>query len=125
MVGLVIREYLSRLRTLDRYIGGFDVVIVGAGPAGMFAAYELAEAGGFKVALLDGGLRASQRVCPLQTPLEKCTFCVPCHIMYGIGGAGTLSSGLINLRPDVGGDLHELMGDWDKAAELINYIDSI
>jgi Uncharacterized FAD-dependent dehydrogenases len=51
----------------------------------MFAAYELAEACCFRVALLDGGLRASSRTCPLQTPLQRCTFCVPCHIMYGVG----------------------------------------
>lgn len=121
----MISRYLARLKALDRYIGSFDAAIVGAGPAGLFAAYEMAEAGGLRVALIDGGLRASQRACPLQTPLEKCTFCVPCHIMYGVGGAGALSSGLVNLRPDVGGDLHELVGDWDKAQALIDYVDSI
>jgi Uncharacterized FAD-dependent dehydrogenases len=64
----VISQYLTRLKTLDAYVGRFDVVIVGAGPAGMFAAYELAEAGGLRVALLDGGLRASSRRAPCRPP---------------------------------------------------------
>lgn len=52
-------------------------------------------------------------------------FCNPCHITYGIGGAGTYSSGIINLRPDIGGELHEIMRSWDKAQELIDYVDQI
>jgi len=59
------------------------------------------------------------------SPKEKCTFCMPCHITYGIGGAGTYSSGTINLRPDIGGDLHELLKSWDKAQALIDYVDSV
>ncbi len=105
-----------------------DVTIIGAGPAGLFAAYELAASGAaekFKVVLLDRGVRASKRVCPLMSPKEKCTFCMPCHITYGIGGAGTYSSGTINLRPDIGGDLHELLKSWDKAQALIDYVDSV
>ncbi len=108
----------------------FDVAIVGAGPAGLFAAYELA--GKARVALIDKGLRARQRRCPLieselkhnLTPV-KCVRCSPCHVMYGVGGAGALSSGTINLRPDVGGDLHKLLGSWSKAEELIRYVDSV
>ena len=109
-----------------RDLGKTKVAIIGAGPAGLFAAYELAKSGyGHMVTLIDGGLRAQQRICPLQTPLSKCTFCQPCHIIYGIGGAGTLSSGLINLHPAIGGDLHELVGSWDEAEKLIDYIDSV
>jgi len=106
-----------------------DVVIIGAGPAGLFAAYELAQKingkGNYKILLVDKGVRAIKRACPLLSPKEKCTFCNPCHINYGIGGAGTYSSGIINLRPDVGGDLHELVKSWDKAQGLIDYIDQI
>jgi uncharacterized FAD-dependent dehydrogenase len=106
----------------------YDVVIVGAGPAGLFAAYEIANLKvnkDLKVLLIDKGTRPLKRTCPLLTPKEKCTFCNPCNITYGIGGAGTFSSGIINLRPDIGGELHELMKSWDKAQELIDYIDEI
>ncbi len=105
----------------------FDVSIVGAGPAGLFAAYELAtrSKGKLRAVLIDKGPRAKERVCPLMHKFTQCTFCKPCHVLHGIGGAGALSSFLVNLRPDVGGDLHELLGDWDKAEELIKYVDSI
>jgi len=106
----------------------YDVLIVGAGPAGMFAAHELAVLGEgkLKVGIIEKGYYARQRKCPLQEPkVGKCTYCEPCHILYGVGGAGTLSSGLINLRPDVGGELHELVGSWEKAWELIEYVDQI
>ena len=109
----------------------YDVVIVGAGPAGLFAAYELAnlkssEKGkDLRILLVDKGTRPLKRTCPLLTPKEKCTFCDPCNITYGIGGAGTFSSGIINLRPDIGGELHELMRSWDKAQELIDYVDEV
>jgi len=105
----------------------FDIAIVGAGPAGLFAALEIAKIaeGKVKTVLIDKGARASKRFCPLLSPKEKCTFCIPCHITYGIGGAGTYSSGIINLRPDIGGDLHELLGSWDEAQKLIDYVDQL
>ncbi|RLG89517.1 MAG: FAD-dependent oxidoreductase [Thermoprotei archaeon] len=104
----------------------FDIAIIGAGPAGLFAAYELATRARSKVrvVLVDKGPRASERSCPLITE-GKCIFCKPCRVLHGVGGAGALSSFLINLRPDIGGDLHELLGDWDEADNLIKYVDSI
>ena len=106
----------------------YDVAIIGAGPAGLFAAYELAKMKGNRdvsVLLIDKGLRPLRRTCPLFTPKEKCTFCNPCNITYGIGGAGTFSSGIINLRPDIGGELHEITRSWEKAEELIEYVDRV
>ncbi len=109
-----------------------DVAIVGAGPAGLFAAYELATAsrGRLRVAMIEQGLEASRRICPMNVLASRgrkpvCVGCRPCHVMSGVGGAGTLSSGTINLRPDIGGDLDKLMGSWERADELIKYVDSI
>jgi len=116
------------------YVHEFNVVIVGAGPAGLFAAYELVtnSRGDIKVAVVERGYRASERRCPIVTSeldvdykISGCAMCNPCHIMQGVGGAGALSSGTINLRPDVGGDLDKLIGSWRKAEELIKYIDSV
>ncbi len=107
----------------------YDLVIIGGGPAGLFAAYEIAknlkDGSNYNIVLVDKGVRASKRSCPLLSPKEKCTFCNPCHINYGIGGAGTFSSGIINLRPDIGGELHEILRSWDAAQDLINYVDEV
>ena len=105
----------------------FDVAIVGAGPAGLFAALALASEarrGRARVALIDAGLRVAQRRCPLRIT-GKCAYCKPCHIMHGVGGAGAFSSGIINLRPDVGGELHRLLGSWEKAQRLIDMVDKV
>ena len=102
----------------------YDVAIIGGGPAGLFAAYEIVEnARDVSVVLIDKGYMPRQRHCPL-AKIGRCV-CVPCHITHGIGGAGLFSSGIINLRPDIGGDLQELLNSWDAANLLIDYIDRV
>lgn len=103
-----------------------DVVIIGAGPAGMFAAYEIAynSRGKLSILVIDQGYDVEQRKCPVQN-YKTCTKCPVCSIMSGVGGAGTLSSGLLNLRPDIGGDLIEFTNNESEAWDLVNYVDSI
>lgn len=101
----------------------YDVIIVGAGPAGMFAANELADR--MKVLVIDKGKNVEERICRMENGKNECLQCSPCSILYGSGGSGTLSDGILNLRPDVGGDLAEQTGDSDYAWQLVNHVDEI
>ncbi|MGO9386588.1 MAG: NAD(P)/FAD-dependent oxidoreductase [Methanobacterium sp.] len=96
-----------------------DVLIIGAGPAGLFAASELAEH--LKVIIVDKGRDINSRKC-LALENGSCTKCLPCNITGGVGGAGGLSDGKLNLRPDIGGDLEEFVSH-EEAWAIIHEID--
>lgn len=98
----------------------YDVAIVGAGPAGLFAARELA--GRRRVVVVDEGRGIPDRSCPMEA-FALCRHCQPCGILCGVGGAGTFSDGILNLRPDVGGDLQALTGSGDAAWALVAEVD--
>ena len=101
----------------------YDVIIVGAGPAGIFAALELSDAG-LDVLLLDKGKETSARICPVQEGADHCTYCSPCHLVSGFGGAGAFSDGKLTLSTEVGGHLKELIG-MEQAKNMVDYVDSI
>jgi len=101
----------------------YDVAIVGAGPAGIFASLELCNAG-LDVLLLDKGGEIDTRVCPVQNSSGCCALCSPCHLVSGFGGAGAFSDGKLTLSTQIGGRLKELVG-LDQAQALIDYVDSI
>ena len=99
----------------------YTVAIIGAGPAGLFAAHELAAQGITDVVVIDKGKDIAERQCPMKQ-YTKCFKCDPCSILCGLGGAGGLSDGKLNLRADVGGNLYEFTDDAD---ELVQRIDEI
>ncbi len=103
----------------------YDVIIVGAGPAGIFTAFELIRRGANKkILLIEKGYPIEKRSCP-KIKTKTCVQCKPyCHITTGFSGAGAFSDGKLSLSPDVGGELPELIG-WQTAAELIEYTDRI
>ena len=102
-----------------------DIVIIGAGPAGIFTAMELLRRGSKeKILLLEKGRSIETRKCP-KAQTGRCMNCKPyCHITTGFSGAGAFSDGKLSLSPEVGGDLPQLIGE-DTVQSLIEYTDSI
>ena len=98
----------------------YDVIIIGAGPAGLFAAYELiTKKKDLKILLVDQGKFAENRVCPMNKYGTKCKNCNPCAILSGFGGAGTFSDGKLNFVPKLGkSDLYKYMSS-DEAEKLL------
>ena len=102
----------------------YDLVIVGAGPAGVFTALELIRGGSQKkIIIVEKGIPIEKRTCP-KAKTQKCVNCNPCNITTGFSGAGAFSDGKLSLSYEVGGDLPDLIGA-KKAQELINYTDKI
>ncbi len=104
----------------------YDVIIIGAGPGGIFSAYELTQSNNdLKVAVFEAGHALSKRKCPIDgEKIKSCISCSSCSIMSGFGGAGAFSDGKYNITNDFGGTLHEYIGK-DKALSLMRYVDDI
>ena len=102
----------------------YDVIIIGAGPSGIFCAYELIQKKpGMKILMVEKGRPIEKRVCPKRTT-KACVGCKPCSITTGFAGAGAFSDGKLSLSPDVGGNLPEILG-YDKTVELLKESDNI
>jgi uncharacterized protein len=102
----------------------YDVIIVGGGPAGIFAAYELLCQGEHKILMLEKGNDISKRECPIKKDGLQCRHCKPCSIVCGWGGAGAFSDGKLTLTPDFGGVLEDYR-QREEVRELIHYVDEV
>lgn len=104
----------------------YDVLIIGAGPGGIFSAYELAKLmPGLKIGVFESGNALDKRRCPIDgVKVKSCIGCSSCSIMNGFGGAGAFSDGKYNITNQFGGTLYEYIGK-NKAIELMKYVDDI
>lgn len=104
----------------------YDVIIVGAGPGGIFTAYELSKQNkDLQVAVFEAGFPLNRRHCPIDgKKIKSCISCKTCSIMSGFGGAGAFSDGKYNITNNFGGTLHEYIGK-ARATELMHYVDDI
>lgn len=102
----------------------YDLIIVGAGPCGIFTALELKKSNPNKnILILEKGNSIRKRICP-KRKTGNCINCSPCNITTGFAGAGAYSDGKLSLSPDVGGNLPKYIG-YEKTQELINYVDEV
>ncbi len=104
----------------------YNVIIIGAGPGGIFSAYELSKiAPALKIAVFESGNELKKRRCPIDgDKVKTCINCKNCSIMSGFGGAGAFSDGKYNITNDFGGTLYEYIGK-RQALELMRYVDEI
>ena len=104
----------------------YDVLIIGAGPGGIFTAYELTKKRqDLRIAVLEAGNPLSKRKCPIDgDKIKSCVHCSTCAIMNGFGGAGAFSDGKYNITNQFGGTLYEYVGK-EQALELMRYVDGI
>lgn len=104
----------------------YDIIIIGAGPGGIFASYELVKLNkGLKIAVFEAGHSLEKRKCPIDGgKVQSCIHCKSCSIMNGFGGAGAFSDGKYNITNQFGGTLYKYIGK-EKALELMQYVDQL
>lgn len=104
----------------------YDIIIVGAGASGIFAAYELVKINpDLKILMIEKGHSLDKRICPIDgKKIKTCIQCPICNIMNGYGGAGSLSDGKYNITNNFGGELYKYLG-YNDALELMNYVDKV
>ena len=104
----------------------YDIIIIGAGPGGIYSAYELTKKNpDLKIAVFEAGNPLEKRRCPIDgKKVKSCINCKTCAIMSGFGGAGAFSDGKYNITNNFGGTLYEHVGR-QTALDLMNYVDQI